>query len=138
MPRITTAKSLMTITSKKHTEETLTIARTILLKIHDGEIPMERQEVYDNMIDLEDTLVEEFYGEFNGLGITARKEVKTSKKSGRMHLVIESDHQTIEIPGPAGAKAWVLCNNAEKKSEEKIEDLVQPETLDNLKDLLGL
>lgn len=138
MPRITTAKSLMTITSKKHTEETLTIARSILLKIHDLEITMERQEVYDNMIDLEETLVEEFYGEYKGLGITARKEVKTTRKSGRHHLVIESDHQTIEIGGPAGAKAWVLCNNAEKKLEEQIEDKVQPETLDNLKDLLGI
>jgi len=138
MPRITTAKSLMSITSKKHSEETLTIARSILLKIHDMEIPMERQEVYDNMINDEETLVEEFYGVFKSLGITARKEVKVEKKSGRHHLVIESDHQTIEIGGPAGAKAWVLCNNAEKKVEEKIEDKVQPETLDNLKDLLGL
>lgn len=138
MPRATTQKTLENLKSKKHTDETVAIARALLWKIETREIVMERQEIYDNMTDNVDTLVEEFYGEFEGLGVTSRFEKKVSGLSGRKFFVIESDKETIEICGPIGAKSWVLSNKQEKYMELEEERTVSTETISDLTKLLGI
>ena len=103
------------------------IAIELLLKINDGEISMERQDVYES----DDIYFnEEFYGEFKDLGITVRFQKKQLGITGKYYMLIETETETVEFKTRVASKAWSLCLKQENIKED--EYVAKPEVLDDL------
>jgi hypothetical protein len=129
MPRKTTAETLRKLATGNLKQDA--VVQKILLAINDHEFTMERQPVYEDLY----TLNEEFYGDYNGIGVTARYAKKPFGISGRYCLIIETDSDQFELKGTVAHKAWRL---SEKQENEREKTDIPENVLDELTEKLGL
>jgi len=132
MPRATTTESLLRISTGNEKQDQ--IVRRILMAINTNEVHMELQAVYETEFHLN----EEYYGDFNDIGVTVRYAKKLFGIAGRYTLQLEVDsmEDTIEVSGAMASKAWNLCKKQEREAERK--STVSDESLQGLADMLGL
>jgi hypothetical protein len=105
MSRKTTRESLNKFYTGVNKAFDITI-RDLLFKIAEGEILMEKQDVYND----DEFINTEYYGSYKNIGITSRSQKRINGINPLKYLIIEIDEEENEIvlQGTIAAKAWGL------------------------------